>query len=144
MTIAEFSWQTALLGGVLIGLAAVTLMVTIGRVAGISGILAATLRPSSSLPWQWAFVAGLLLSGVAVYWLYRPIELQIESSTPMLILAGLLVGFGTRLGSGCTSGHGVCGISNLSPRSMVATAIFMGVGMLTVFLWRLLRYGVGY
>ena len=130
----DFSWPGALVGGVLIGLAAVILMMTIGRIAGISGIFASTLKPSLSLPWQWAFIAGLLVSGLISHWLVRPLTIQIEGNTPMLVLAGLLVGFGTRLGSGCTSGHGVCGMSRLSPRSLTATAVFIAVGMLTVLI----------
>ena len=137
MTIVEFSWIKGLIGGGLIGLAAVTMMATIGRIAGISGIFSATLKPTSTRPWQWAFISGLLVSGLIVHWLYNPIPLEIQTDIPVLILAGLLVGFGTRLGSGCTSGHGVCDISRLSPRSIVATGVFMGTGMLTVFLMRL-------
>lgn len=136
MTIAEFAWLPALLGGALIGLAAVIMMAGIGRVAGISGIFSNILKPQSAAPWQWAFIAGLLLSGLAVQWLYQPIVLEIRASTPVLILAGLLVGFGARLGNGCTSGHGVCGIAQLSPRSIVATLTFIVVGMVTVFLLR--------
>ena len=136
MNIVEFSWQTALAGGALIGLAAVAMMASIGRIAGISSIFGSTLKPSSALPWQWAFILGLVLAGLAIHWLYRPITLEIESSKGMLIAAGLLVGFGTRLGNGCTSGHGVCGVSRLSPRSLVATAVFIAVGVLTVFLLR--------
>jgi len=138
MNVVEFSWPTALLGGALIGLAAVIMMATIGKIAGISGIFSSTLKPTSALPWQWAFISGLLVSGLLVHWLYRPIPLQIESHTLVLIVAGLLVGFGTRLGNGCTSGHGVCGVSRFSPRSLVATAVFVGVGILTVLVLRLL------
>jgi len=133
MSIVEFSWQPALIGGALIGLAAVIMMVSIGRIAGISSIFSNTLKPRSLAPWQMAFVGGLLLSGLLFHWLYQPIELDVQGSTPVLIVAGLLVGFGTRLGNGCTSGHGVCGISRLSPRSLVATASFISAGMLTVF-----------
>lgn len=139
MQIVDFSWQPALLGGLLIGLAAVFMMATIGRITGISNIFASTLTPKHSLPWQWAFIIGLLLSGLLVQLLYQPITIEIESNTPMLLIAGLLVGFGTRLGSGCTSGHGVCGIARFSPRSLVATCAFISVGMLTVFIlnqWR--------
>ncbi|MEE4379471.1 MAG: YeeE/YedE thiosulfate transporter family protein [Candidatus Competibacteraceae bacterium] len=134
MNIVEFSWQTGLIGGAFIGLAVVTLMATSGRIAGISSIFSSLLKPTSAQPWQWTFIAGLLLSGLLFHWLYRPITLQIESHTSILVIAGLLVGFGTRLGNGCTSGHGVCGISRLSPRSLVATLVFITVGMLTVFL----------
>lgn len=136
MTIVDFSWQSALAGGALIGLAAVLLMASIGRIAGISGIFANTLSPTTGFGWQFAFIGGLLASGVAVHLLYDPIELQMVSGLPGLAVAGLLVGVGTRLGSGCTSGHGVCGISQLSPRSLVATAVFMSAGIATVYLVR--------
>jgi uncharacterized membrane protein YedE/YeeE len=136
MSIVEFSWQPALIGGALIGLAAVIMMAAIGRITGISSIFSSTLKPRSSAPWQVAFVGGLLLSGVLVHWLYQPIELDIQGSTSVFIVAGLLVGFGTRLSNGCTSGHGVCGVSRLSPRSLVATATFIGAGMLTVLFLR--------
>ena len=138
MTIVEFYWPTAIAGGALIGLAAVIMMAAIGRIAGISSICASTLKPASASRWQWAFVVGLFFSGLIVHWLYRPITLQIESNQVVLIVAGLLVGFGTRLGSGCTSGHGVCGIARFSPRSLVATATFISIGVLTVFILRLL------
>lgn len=141
MSMVAVSWPAAITGGVLIGLAAITLMATIGKIAGISSIFASTLKPVSALPWQWAFIGGLLLSGLAVHWLYRPITVQIESHTAVLVIAGLLVGFGTRLGNGCTSGHGVCGVSRLSPRSLVATAVFIATGILTVFLLRLIQQG---
>lgn len=134
MKIAEFTWASALAGGVLIGAAALIMMVTIGRIAGISSIFSSLLKPQSSFRWQWAFIAGLFISGLAIHWLYKPVEMQVESRVPVLILAGLLVGFGARLGKGCTSGHGVCGISRNSPRSLTATALFMSMGMLVVFI----------
>ncbi len=136
MNIVEFSWPAALLGGGIIGLAAVLMMSTIGRVAGISSIFSSTLSPSAALPWQWAFIGGLLFSGLCIQWLYRPIPIDIESNTFWLVVAGLLVGFGSRLGSGCTSGHGVCGIARFSPRSLAATAVFISTGMLTVVVLR--------
>ena len=132
MTIVEFFWPSALLGGALIGLAAVLMMITLGRIAGISSIFASTLKPSSAFSWQWAFIGGLLLSGLLVHWFYHPLPLDIESNTFWLVVAGLLVGFGSRLGSGCTSGHGVCGIARFSPRSLVATGVFISSGMLAV------------
>ena len=136
MSIVDFSWTTALLGGVLIGLSAVLMMATIGRVTGISSIFASTLTPRITLLWQWAFIGGLLFSGVIVHWLCRPILLDIESNVVWLVVAGLLVGFGSRLGGRCTSGHGVCGIARISPRSLLATGIFISVGMLTVAILR--------
>jgi hypothetical protein len=133
-----------LLGGLLIGFAATGLMYLLGRVAGISGILwsaLAGLRSASpehtERAWRWCFLAGLLLGP----WLYHGlsgagIPPAPSLGTPFAIVGGLLVGFGTRLGSGCTSGHGVCGIGRLSTRSLVATAVFMGTGILTVLIVR--------
>lgn len=136
MSIVEFSWSSALLGGALIGFAAVLMMVTTGRIAGISSIFASTLKPSSTYSWQWAFIGGLLFSGLCVNWFYHPIQLDIQSNTFWLVAAGLMVGFGSRLGNGCTSGHGVCGIARFSPRSLTATAVFISSGMLTVAVLR--------
>ncbi|WP_374622861.1 YeeE/YedE family protein [Pandoraea sp.] len=133
----HFTPWTALAGGALIGLAAVWLMLAAGRIAGISGIAGGLLRPrSGDVGWRVAFIAGLILAP----WAYRAVavmpEAQIDASAAMLIAAGLLVGFGTRLGSGCTSGHGVCGLSRLSWRSLAATLCFMATGFLTVFVVR--------
>ena len=136
MSIAEFSLSTALTGGALIGFAAVLLMLSIGKIAGVSGIVAGLLKPQQTPAWQWAFIGGLILSGLLVRWLFGPFTMEIVASKPLLIVAGLLVGFGTRLGGGCTSGHGVCGVSRLAPRSLVATAVFMAVGIVTVFVVR--------
>lgn len=124
-----FTPYPALLGGVLIGVAAVSLILLTGRVAGISGILGGLFTPQANETlWRVAFVLGL----VAAPWLYvvllGPFEFESPRSTGALVVAGLLVGYGTRLGSGCTSGHGVCGLSRLSVRSLVATAVFMAVG----------------
>jgi len=133
----HFTPWTALAGGVLIGAAAVWLMLATGRIAGISGIVGGLLGPrGGDVGWRIAFIAGLMLAP----WAYRAVavvpEAQIDAGTAMLIAAGLLVGFGTRLGSGCTSGHGVCGLSRLSWRSLVATLCFMATGFLTVFVVR--------
>lgn len=133
----HFTPWTALAGGALIGLAAVWLMLAAGRIAGISGIAGGLLRPrSGDVGWRVAFIAGLILAP----WAYRAVavmpEAQVDASAAMLIAAGLLVGFGTRLGSGCTSGHGVCGLSRLSWRSLAATLCFMATGFLTVFVVR--------
>lgn len=136
MNIVEFSWTAGLLGGMLIGLAAVLMMITIGKIAGISSIFSSTLKPGSTLPWQWAFIGGLLFSGLCVHWLYSPIPLDIDNNSFWLVIAGLLVGFGSRLGGGCTSGHGVCGLARFSPRSLVATAVFISAGMLAVVVFR--------
>ncbi len=126
---AEFTPYSALAGGVLIGLSAVMLILLTGRVAGISGIVGGLLKQQANETlWRLTFVLGM----VAAPWLYTAFagSFQFESprGTAALIVAGLLVGYGTRLGSGCTSGHGVCGLSRLSPRSLVATGIFMAVG----------------
>lgn len=138
-----FTPWTALAGGLMIGLAASAMWLLLGRIAGISGILGGVLKPESGeLGWRLAFLAGLLVSP----WLYTlvagPAPLEVNASTPVLIIAGLLVGYGTRLGSGCTSGHGVCGLSRLSPRSLVATLLFMGAGFTTVYVTRHLLGGL--
>ena len=108
-----------------------------GRIAGISGILGGLLRPvKGDIGWRVAFVAGLIFSPIA-FSVAAPLPaVQIDADAASLIMAGLLVGIGTRYGSGCTSGHGVCGLSRLSPRSMVATAMFMLAGFVTVFITR--------
>lgn len=131
----------ALLGGVLIGLAAALFVLFNGRIAGVSGIVGGFLRPQrGDLGWRVAFVGGLLVAPL-FYALVLPLpELRIEAGSLQIIVAGLLVGIGTRYGAGCTSGHGVCGISRLSPRSVVATLVFMAAGFATVFV---LRHGLG-
>ncbi len=131
----SFTPFSALLGGGLIGLAAAILLLLNGRVAGVSGIVGDLLRPAGNdLAWRIAFVAGLIAGPIAYQlatgdWL----SVTIDANTPSLIVAGLLVGFGTSLGSGCTSGHGVCGIARLSLRSMTATVVFMLAAMITVY-----------
>ncbi len=132
-----FSPGSALAGGLLIGLAAAVLVRFSGRIAGISGIVGGLLRPMpGDRAWRLAFVAGLL----AAPWLYGlfagPVQPRIDAGWGRLLLAGLLVGIGTRYGAGCTSGHGVCGLSRLSLRSVVATAVFMAVGFATVYALR--------
>lgn len=129
------SWLYALAGGALIGLAALTMMLFLGRIAGISGIFFAALTgEKNDRGWRLAFLAGLLLGGLALT-LFAPGAFPAPAQNwPGLLIAGLLVGFGTVLGTGCTSGHGVCGVSRLSPRSLVATATFMVAGMLSVAL----------
>lgn len=126
----------ALIGGALIGIAAGAFLVLNGRIAGISGILGGLLTPrAGDTDWRFAFVAGLLGGGVGLAVVYpSAFPDAIESSTTRLIAAGLLVGFGTRLGSGCTSGHGVCGMARFSPRSLAATATFMATGILTIII----------
>lgn len=136
-----FTPWSSLAGGVLIGLAAALMVVLLGRIAGISGILGGLLQRatwSSMRQWGWraAFVAGMLLAPL-LWQMFAPLPAMQMPSNPMLIIsAGLLVGFGTRLGSGCTSGHGVCGLSRLSIRSLAATLMFMATGVATVFIMR--------
>ena len=133
----SFSPWSALAGGVLIGIAAAMFVLLNGRIAGISGILGGLLQPAKGdVAWRLAFVLGLL-AAPAAYLLAGPLpKAQIDAGWGALVVAGLLVGVGTRYGSGCTSGHGVCGLSRLSPRSLAATAAFMGAGFLTVFVVR--------
>ena len=133
-----FTPVTALLGGALIGLAATVLYGGNGRIAGISGVLGGLLRPLAlgDGAWRVAFVAGLLLAPLAYLGLAAWPTVVVSASWDTLVLAGLLVGVGTRYGAGCTSGHGVCGISRLSPRSLAATACFMAAGFATVYVLR--------
>jgi len=128
-------WQMPLAGGLLIGLSSSLLLWGIGRISGISGIVgtAITSKPAEN-GWRYAWLAGLFL-GAIVYLKTKP-ELfahEFNFSTARLIISGLLIGFGTRLGSGCTSGHGVCGLARLSMRSFASVMIFMGAGMITVY-----------
>jgi uncharacterized membrane protein YedE/YeeE len=133
----NFTPWTALAGGLLIGLAAAAFVLLNGRIAGISGILGGLLRPAQGdLAWRAAFLAGLV-GAPLVYALFSPLpEVRIDAGDGALVAAGLLVGIGSRYGSGCTSGHGVCGLSRLSPRSLVATSAFMLAGFATVFVLR--------
>ena len=132
-----FTPWSALAGGVLIGLAAAMFALLNGRIAGISGVIGGLLKPAKGdVAWRAAFILGLV-GAPLVYLLFAVLPtLQIDAGYGALAVAGLLVGIGTRYGSGCTSGHGVCGLSRLSPRSLVATAAFMGAGFLTVFVIR--------
>jgi len=133
----HFTPWTALAGGVLIGIAAASFVLLNGRIAGISGILGGLLTPKTGdLGWRIAFLAGLV--GAPLLWLLAADlpEIRVEAGYPALIIAGLLVGIGTRYGSGCTSGHGVCGLSRLSPRSLAATLGFMSAGFITVYITR--------
>ena len=135
---AETNLFGGLAGGLLIGLVSTLLLLVNGRIAGISGIVGGLIdaNPTGERLWRGAFVIGLVC-GAAIYsWFHGGLPLQLQTSSFGLLLAGLLVGFGTRLGSGCTSGHGVCGLARRSPRSLVATATFIACGMLTVYLTR--------
>jgi uncharacterized membrane protein YedE/YeeE len=128
---------SAAIGGAVIGLAAALLVLVNGRVAGISGIVGGMLQSiADDFAWRLAFVAGLLLAPVVYAMVAAFPSATIAASYPVLIVAGLLVGVGTRFGGGCTSGHGVCGLSRLSPRSLVATLAFMAAGFVTVFVVR--------
>lgn len=133
----NFTPLQSLLGGLLIGLATALLWLLNGRIAGISGITAGTFTSfGPERQWRLAFVLGLVLSSW-VWLLLAPLpEVQVTSNYWLLTIAGLLVGFGARLGSGCTSGHGICGLSRLSGRSLVATVTFMTVAVVTVFVMR--------
>lgn len=128
-------WWTALAGGALLGAAASLLFLTHGRVAGLSGIIGSLLPPvARDRDWRIAFVAGLAAAGV-ISALVAPSAVGMSVRSPALVVvAGLLVGFGTRWGSGCTSGHGVCGLSRLSPRSLAAVVTFMVTGAVTAYL----------
>ena len=133
----NFTPWSAAIGGAVIGLAAALLVLVNGRVAGISGIVGGMLRPrADDFAWRLAFVAGLLLAPVVYAMVAAFPSATIAASYPVLIVAGLLVGIGTRFAGGCTSGHGVCGLSRLSPRSLVATLAFMAAGFATVFFVR--------
>ncbi len=126
------SWLSALIGGSLIGAAGALLLVTHGRIAGVSGVVGSLLPPRApDRDWRIAFLGGLLAAGVVGSLVSPHLIGPSVRALPLVIVAGLLVGFGTRLGNGCTSGHGVCGLSRLSTRSLVAVATFMTTGLLT-------------
>lgn len=133
----SFTPWVSLAGGVIIGIAAAMFVLLNGRVAGISGVVGGLLRPmGGDISWRAAFIAGLV-GAPLLYALFTQVPRpRIDAGYPALVVAGLLVGIGTRYGSGCTSGHGVCGMSRLSPRSLVATAAFMLAGFVTVFVAR--------
>ena len=132
-----FTPASALAGGALIGAAAVMFALLAGRIAGISGILGGLLRPArGDIGWRLAFIGGLVLASIIHSLVVAAPAVRIEASTPLVVAGGLLVGWGSRYGSGCTSGHGVCGLSRLSPRSLAATVAFMAAGFATVYLAR--------
>jgi len=134
---AHFTPLSSFAGGVLIGCAAAMLLLFNGRIAGVSGIAGGLLAPQrGDIAWRVAFVIGLLAAPVAFRLFGRMPFPRIDAGFGVLVVAGLLVGLGTSYGSGCTSGHGVCGLSRLSPRSLVATLAFMAAGMATVFMVR--------
>lgn len=134
-SIADYSHP--LVGGMLIGLSAVMLWWSIAKIAGISGIVASLWQPHSpDFAWQLAFFVGLLVSPWVIGGLFGLPTITVSSSPWLYVIAGLLVGVGTRMGSGCTSGHGICGNARFSPRSLLATIVFMSAGFLTVFIGR--------
>jgi uncharacterized membrane protein YedE/YeeE len=134
---SNFTPWISLAGGLMIGLATALFILFNGRISGISGIVGGLLSPArGDVAWRIAFLAGLVISPLA-FALAAPLpEVQVDASYPVLLIAGLLVGIGTRYGSGCTSGHGICGLSRRSPRSMVATLAFMFAGFVTVYIVR--------
>ena len=134
---SNFTPWASLAGGMLIGLSAAVFVLFNGRIAGISGILGGLLEwPKGDIAWRVAFLAGLIGAPLVYGAVLTLPEVRIDADFPTLIIAGLLVGVGTRYGSGCTSGHGVCGLSRMSPRSLVATVAFMLAGFATVFVVR--------
>lgn len=138
MTIVNFTPVSALVGGALIGLAAAGMWWLLGRIAGVSSVLGNAFGATGAdLAWRLAFIAGLLGSGIVAATVFPgAVHFQMEAGYTLAAAAGLLVGIGTNLGGGCTSGHGVCGVSRLSARSMAATGIFMASGFLVVFVVR--------
>ncbi|MCY7318101.1 MAG: YeeE/YedE family protein [Ramlibacter sp.] len=133
----HFTPWASLAGGILLGLASAAFILVNGRILGISGIVGGLLRPvPGDSGWRLSFLLGLLAAPLLYFLVAGSSAPRIDAGWTTLVVAGLLVGVGTRYGSGCTSGHGVCGLSRLSPRSLVATLSFMGAGFLTVFLVR--------
>ena len=132
----DFTPVSGLIGGLLIGLAVALMLLLNGRIAGVSGIFGGLVNPKAGdTGWRAAFVIGLPLGALAYILLAGgPTPVDVLASPPAILIGGLLVGFGTRMGSGCTSGHGLCGLALLSRRSVIATAVFFGVAMVTVFL----------
>jgi uncharacterized protein len=138
---AEFNWLAALSGGILIGISATLLLAFNGRIAGISGILNGAINATNRESWRWLFLVGMLGGGALYEYFLAPQPTPRSVFTPWaMVLGGFLVGFGTRMGSGCTSGHGVCGLGRLSGRSLVAVLTFMSTAILTVFV---VRHGIG-
>lgn len=137
MTIVDFNPVTALIGGALIGLAAAGAWWLLGRIAGVSNILGSAVLAENGRDWRIAFLAGLLVAGMVAFTLYGgEVPFLLDAGYGQLVLAGLLVGLGTQLSNGCTSGHGVCGIGRLSLRSLIATLAFMAAGVGVVFVVR--------
>ncbi len=138
--IADFTPVPALIGGALIGLAATLLLLATGRVAGVSGITAGAIAaPGPERDWRTAFLVGLIFGPIVFAFFGGELPRPLLPALPVIVIAGALVGFGTQLGNGCTSGHGVCGLARLSPRSLAATATFVAAAMATVFIIRRLE-----
>lgn len=133
----HFTPWASLAGGILLGLASALFILVNGRILGISGIVGGLMRPvQGDTGWRLAFLAGMFAAPLLYFVVAGPTVPRIDAGWATVVIAGLLVGVGTRYGSGCTSGHGVCGLSRLSPRSLVATLAFMGAGFVTVYLAR--------
>ena len=138
----NFTPWTSLAGGMLLGLASALFILVNGRILGISGIVGGVFRPTSGdVGWRLSFLLGMLVAPSLYFLVAEPDSVRIDAGWATVLVAGLLVGIGTRYGAGCTSGHGVCGLSRLSPRSLVATLVFMGAGFVTVYL---ARHGLGF
>lgn len=137
-TLEGFTPIASAVGGGLIGLAAIGLLLFNGRIAGISGIMGGVLHPvPHDTLWRAVFLAGLLSGALLISWFHpAAMAVRVDAAMPVVVLGGLLVGFGTRLGGGCTSGHGVCGVGRLAPRSLVASAIFFTCAVATVYVTR--------
>jgi hypothetical protein len=134
---ADFNWITASLGGILIGTAATILLAFNGRIAGISGMINGAISFKAADSWRWMFIIGMLLGGALYEYVIAVHSTPTSTFRPWaMIIGGFLVGFGTRMGSGCTSGHGVCGLGRLSRRSLVAVLTFLTTGFATVFVIR--------
>jgi uncharacterized protein len=133
----NFTPWASLAGGAVIGLAAALLVLFNGRIAGISGIIGGLIKPKvGDFNWRLAFILGLIAAPI-VWQIFAPLpSIQIDGSYTLLAVAGLITGIGTRYGAGCTSGHGICGLSRVSPRSIIATLAFMGTGFVTVYVMR--------
>ncbi|MDP2818691.1 MAG: YeeE/YedE family protein [Polaromonas sp.] len=133
----HFTPWASLAGGILLGLAAALFILVNGRILGISGIVGGLFRPKAGdVGWRLSFMLGLLVAPMLYFLVVGPSPVRIDAGWTTVVVAGLLVGVGTRYGAGCTSGHGVCGLSRLSPRSLIATLAFMGAGFMTVYLVR--------
>lgn len=139
MTPTDFTPVSAVLGGALIGAAATLLLWSLGRIAGISGIVNTALEQREGRPWRLAFLVGLV-AAAGLWFMATNVAPRMGFPLPWLVVGGLLVGFGTRLGSGCTSGHGICGLARFSKRSLAAVLVFMGAGFATVYV---LRHAMG-